>query len=413
MMSLRELLRGLKAFFSGCRKVLHVTDIVKGPRDLSYVISVEKQGVVEWRQAFAFHFNKDVVIYNSTILYMFETIMSAPKNILSRMTYRLVVDLKPDVDVVKLRAGYRNLLLADGTGLDSHAIRLLAGDCKKLKTVTIADLKKVELLEIDPAEYDTENSVVMIGENYLRNRKAGDVLLDFTHDGNRLYLLMLLIDHFKAKKVLTADCEKLAAKTYYGRTTDLYSCNFLYGDIGTTYVNARLDPHTYFNRLVNCGHYPPFKNLRKYLVAKYLEKKHGIHILTGEQERRFWLANDEIDIAGKGGRPTLLDVVEAYQRESSKKSGLQLLDDFALAVNMIDLDELASHIVHTAQQREVFDRFVERMREIYVARRDHYDSIRLIDYEKLGEAFGDDDEFYENVTSKLKMICASTDRISE
>lgn len=72
------------------------------------------------------------VIYNSTILYMFEAIMSAPKNILSRMTYRLVVDLKPDVDVGKLRAGYQNLLLADGTGLDSHAGLNARGFCRGL-----------------------------------------------------------------------------------------------------------------------------------------------------------------------------------------------------------------------------------------------------------------------------------------
>lgn len=381
---------------NGRKKTFHVTDVVKDRRDLAYTIQIEEDGVVTWRQGFRFHFNKDVQIYNETIHYMFETILSAPANAEHRGEYELVVDLEHDADILKLRAGYRNLLLADGTGLDSHAVRLLARGCPTMRFVTLADLKRVELEKIDPAEYDTVDSVIMTGENYLRNRYAGNVRLDFTHDSNRLYLLMLLLDHFQAKKILTVDSAKLPVKTFLGRTTDIYTCNFLHGDLGTAFVNARLDPETYFDRLVSCGFYPPYKNFRKYLVAKYLEKKYGFRIFTADRERRF-LASNKIDLAGN---PDINKSLEPYWRKS-KRVGAWLLDDFVLAVNALDVEDLRSKFAHTKDQAAAFDAFVALARDEYGANSSHYDSIRLVDFEKFREAFGDDAEFGDTVLPRL------------
>lgn len=381
-------------------KTFHVTNISKGRRHVSYVIRVEDGEKIECSIPFCFYYNKDVEIYNSTILYMFETIRTAPCNRMQAENYKWIVDLEPDVDICKLRKGYQNLLLADGTGLDSHAIRMLGDASGKLKYVTIADLKGEELENIDRAEFDTDDSVVMVGENYLWNRIVGDIRLDFSHDGNRLYCLMLLIDHFKAKKVLTADCEKLEFKSYYGSTTDLYSCNFLYGDIGTSYVNARLDPGTYYDRLLHCGHYPPYKNLRKYLVAQYLQVKFGIEIFTEGTKREFFAAN-KINISGS---PGIVEIVKSYKRQRKASGGLQLFDDFILALNTVDLTELRKVLVQTEEQACEFDALVAFAKAEYVSDRRTFDSIEIFDEGKLRRAFRDDAAFLDAVLSGMKRV---------
>lgn len=381
-------------------KTFHVTNISKGRRHVSYVIRIEDGETVECSIPFCFYFNKDVEIYNSTILYMFETIRTAPRNRKLVDMYKWVVDLEPDVDVVALRKGYQNLLLADGTGLDSHAIRMLGDASGKLKYVTIADLKGIELENINREEFDTDDSVVMVGDNYLWNQSVGDVRLDFTHDGNRLYSLMLLIDHFKARKVLTADCGKVEDRTYLGATTNLYTCNFLYGDIGTSYVNARLDPSTYYDRLVNCGFYPPYKNLRKYLVAKYLQTKYGVQIFSAETERAFFAVNN-INITGT---PGIAQFVKDYKQRKLLPGGSQLFDSFILSLNTIDLAALRKELVHTSEQEREFDELVSFAQEEYARNRDSYDGIRLFDEAQLRETFGDDGEFLKAILSGMKHV---------
>ena len=62
-------------------KTFRVTEIKKEARALSYVVQIESaDGAVEVRMPFSLRFNKDVLIYNSSILYMFETIFNAPQN---------------------------------------------------------------------------------------------------------------------------------------------------------------------------------------------------------------------------------------------------------------------------------------------------------------------------------------------
>ena len=390
-------------------KRFHVKDFSKGKRHVSYVVQIENGNVVECSIPFCFYFNKDVQVFNSTVLYMFETIRTAPVNRRTASQYEWIVDIEPDVDVVALRKGYQNLLLADGTGLDSHAIRMLGEKSGKLRYVTIADLKGIELENINRGEFDTDDSVVMVGDNYLWNRFVGDILFDFSHDGNRLYSLMLLIDHFQAKKVLTADCEKLECKSYFGSTTDLYSCNFLYGDIGTSYVNARLDPSTYYDRLLNCGHYPPYKNLRKYLVAKFLQAKHGVEIFTPESERAF-LAVNKINIAGK---PGIVEIVKGYKQQKVASGGLQLFDDFILALNTIDLKALRQALVQTPEQGRELDALVAFAKEEYAADRKSFDGIEIFDEKKLKEAFGDDAEFFKAIQSGMKSVMDRSSRLDK
>lgn len=384
-------------------KTFHVTEIKKAPRSLSYVVQIEAaDGAVEVRIPFSLRFNKDVLIYNSGILYMFETIFKAPQNKKNAGRYRLQVDLEPDVDLTALRADYTNLLLADGTGLDSHAIRLLAGGCKCLKYATLVDLKGEELESIDPAEYDTDDSVLISGENYLRNRSIQDVRLDFSHDGNRLYLLMLLIDHFKARKVLTGDTEKNAIKSYYGTTTELFTCNFIYGDIGTAYVNAVMDPDRYFDRLLKCGFYPPFKNLRKYLTAKFLESRYGVRIFTPEREDAFFKVN-KIDIADG---PGLLEILKSYKKQKQVGTGLQLFDVYLLTLNAVDAAALRKRLVHNPEQGKVFDAAMQFARQEYEADKKALDGFKLFDFARLKEAFGDEKDapFYQEVYRNLRRL---------
>lgn len=381
-------------------KRFHVKDFSKGKRHVSYVVQIENGNVVECSIPFCFYFNKDVQVFNSTVLYMFETIRTAPVNRRTASQYEWIVDIEPDVDVVALRKGYQNLLLADGTGLDSHAIRMLGEKSGKLRYVTIADLKGIELENINRGEFDTDDSVVMVGDNYLWNQSVGGVLLDFTHDGNRLYSIMLLIDHFQAGKVLTADCGKVEDKTYLGATTSLYTCNFLYGDIGTSYVNARLDPSTYYARLVNCGYYPPYKNLRKYLVAKYLQAKYGVNIFSPETEKAFFAVNN-INITGT---PGIAQFVKDYKQRKTLPGGSQLFDSFILALNAIDLAELRKALVHTPGQEREFDELVSFAQKEYAENRGSYESIQLFDEAKLRETFGDDEEFLKAILSVMGYV---------
>ncbi len=388
-------------------KIFHVTNIQKSSRRLSYVIQIENKGLVEDRVPFRLDFNKDVKIYNSTILYMFESMFDAPQNRKIKWKYELVVDLEPDVDIADLRSGYSNLLLADGTGLDSHAIRLLADGCRSLRYATLVDLKAAEIESIDRSEYDTDDSVLITGENYLRHRSMQDVRLDFTHDGNRLYLLMLLIDHFQAYKVMTGDTEKLAVKSFFGKTTDLYTCNFLYGDIGTAYVNAILDPARYFDRLLKCGFFPHFKNLRKYLTAKYLEVRYGVRIFTPELEKLFLEVN-RIDIAGKHN---FLEILDSYKKQKMVSTGLQLFDVYVITLSAIDESELRRTFVHSPEQDRVFDGVMRLVREEYAASRLELEGVRLFDFSRLRQAFGDakSASFYETVRRKMMKILKEGD----
>lgn len=392
-------------------KTFRVTEIKKEARALSYVVQIESaDGAVEVRMPFSLRFNKDVLIYNSSILYMFETIFNAPQNKKNTGRYRLQVDLEPDVDLAALRADYTNFLLADGDRLDSHAIRLLAGDCKYLKYATLVDFKGEELESIDRSEYDTDDSVLISGEDYLRNRSIQNVRLDFIHNGNGLYLLMLLIDHFKARKVLTADTEN-ALISFYGKKTELYTCNFICGDIGTAYINAMMDPDRYFDRLLKCGFYPPFKNLRKYLTAKFLESRYGVKIFTPEREDAFFNVN-KIDIAGG---PGLLETLKSYKKQKQVGTGLQLFDVYLLTLNEVDADALRKRLVHNPEQGKVFDEAMQFARQEYEANKKALDGFRLFDFARLKEAFGDEKDapFYQEVYRNLRRLQKTNPRVGQ
>lgn len=378
------------------KKIFHVTGFDIGCQYLYYTIQIESARGVETRVPFKLYFNKPVKIFRSSIIYMFETIFNAPQNVRMHGCYDLKIDLSPDLDVEKVRQQYTRVLLADGTGLDSHAIRLLGKESKSLRFVTIQDLKSVELENISRAEYDTEDSVIMSGEGFLKNRKVGDILLDFSHDGNRLYLLMLLLDHFEAKKVLTADCEKIAIKSYYGNTTDIYTCNFLYGDFGTLAVNAVLDKANFINRIMDCGHFPPFKNLRKYLVAKFLEKRLKVEIFSPKEEDLFFERN-EIDIAGK---INICDVLLGYKRLQQTVGGLLLLDSYVISLKAINRVALKKRLVHNRDQQVAFDKMCDLVDAEYKASKQRLKGIRLFDLAKLQCTFNGDD-LYDIIREKL------------
>jgi len=175
-------------------------------------------------------------------------------------------------------------LLIDGGGLDSNSIKILFNNAKiyDLKTCVIKNLKSHEIENISNTGIlsDNDNNLVM---SFDFPKNINGLNLNVKPPYNYGIITTLVIDHFKAKKILTGAFDQSLYTEYY-KTARYYKSNFLIGNLTTSYINALFDKNNYYNRLIDCGRFPYFKDIRKLIYTKYLDLKYNLNLLDNNKD---------------------------------------------------------------------------------------------------------------------------------